>query len=330
MFPQDDRRRNRHSLQLLNIRASRLFVNSDLLKQERNSIFRAISLGRSKKGFDLSMSTFSKASHIATFGSHYSPSSLINKEISMINAEQEPMGIVKINCFIALLTNILKHKYFDWFMYLITLLSMIITTQDTPLINPESTMIKNMNILEKIISLIFFLEFVLKIWVFGLIKNRGSYFQQSLLNYVDFFNVIISFLLLIGVQTPHRNLQTLRSFRAFRIIKLIIFSNKDLNIIGDCMINSSVYVLKLLFFYGIFVFTFSLFAMKSLKGSLYHCQNLDSYFAEEEVKSKIDCFDFGGDWINNDTPYDNIFISFFTLFQVSSSEGWSFIMYCSI
>lgn len=93
------------------------------------------------------------------------------------------------------------------------------------------------------------------------------------------------------------------------------------------MINSSVYVLKLLFFYGIFVFTFSLFAMKSLKGSLYHCQNLDSHFAEEEVKTKIDCFDFGGDWINNDTPYDNIFIAFFTLFQVSSSEGWSFIMY---
>lgn len=72
-----------------------------------------------------------------------------------MNTEQEPTA-VKINCLIAFLTNILKHKYFDWFMYLITLLSMIITTQDTPLINPESILIKNMNILEKIISLIFF------------------------------------------------------------------------------------------------------------------------------------------------------------------------------
>ena len=272
------------------------------------------------KPMDISFSSVSKVSHMAIRGRF--TSTAMRESVS--NATRESIIAEKKTSHKEFLSRILKHQYFDDFMYLITLLSMIMSAEDTPLIDPLSSMIRWVNRIEKAISLIYILEFVLKTWIFGLFKNRSSYFQESLLNYMEFFNIIISFLLLIDIQTSNRTLQILKSIRAFRIIKLTIFSNKELNIIGDCMLNSSVYVLKLLFFYGIWVFSFSLFAMKALKGSLFKCESLD--LVEFTIVTMQDCFDWGGDWINSDTPYDNIFISFFTLFEISSSEGWSLIM----
>ena len=41
---------------------------------------------------------------------------------------------------------------------------------------------------------------------------------------------------------------------------------------------------------------------------------------------KEDCFDYGGDWVNSDFPYDNILQSLFNLFIISTSEGWVVFM----
>ena len=72
------------------------------------------------------------------------------------------------------------------------------------------------------------------------------------------------------------------------------------------------------------MYVFSLFGMKYLKGLLYTC---DIMIPEIKIHDKFDCFDFGGDWVEADYTYDNILKSFFTLFVISSSEGWSVLMY---
>lgn len=37
---------------------------------------------------------------------------------------------------------------------------------------------------------------------------------------------------------------------------------------------------------------------------------------------KQDCFDYGGDWLNNDYNFDNIMASMLNLFVLSTTEGW--------
>ena len=48
------------------------------------------------------------------------------------------------------------------------------------------------------------------------------------------------------------------------------------------------------------------------------------------IAGKWDCINFGGDWINNDYNFDNIAEAMKTLFVMSTTSGWSDIMYLSI
>lgn len=270
-----------------------------------------------KKPNDLTNSVASNFSHYLPAGSPITP-----QHFSVV---QQPIGELKLqkvvpsNDIIVFLTKVYENKYFDYFLNLLALTSMIINTLDTPIIDPDSEFISKLNTIEIIISTIYIIEFILKIWIYG--KN---YFQQSFFNYIDFFNAMVSLFLLIGFQDERRVLKVMKSLRAFRLVRALFVFNKDLNIFGDCLVNSFIYVIKLLFFYGLFVLCFSLFAMKNLKGKLFHCVDFDH---ETHIETKQDCFDIGGSWINSDTPFDNIFIAFFTLFEVSTSEGWSIIMF---
>lgn len=69
----------------------------------------------------------------------------------------------------------------------------------------------------------------------------------------------------------------------------------------------------------------ALIPLKYLKGALYKCVTLE-HEVVEHIKYKEDCFDYGGDWVNSDFPYDNILQSLFNLFVISTGEGWIFFM----
>ena len=308
------------SLQFLsvNYRSS----NTHFLKQERASLFRALSIKSSKKPMESScLAGLSRVSYTTNQGSNSFPNSIIRE--SFIIPIERDIKLVHSSELKQIMTKILVNKFFEMFMFLVALLSLILISQDTPLINPLSPLIQNLDKLEIAISAIYVTEFLIKIWVLGIFQGKNSYFQQSFFNFIDFFNVILSLLFICQIKDSKRALHILKSIRAFKIIKIILFSNKDLNIMGDCIVNSFIYVIKLLFFYGIFIFCFSLFAMKYLKGTMFRCVNIDKEF---HINTRQDCFDHGGSWINSDTPFDNIMIAFFTLFEVSTSEGWSFIM----
>lgn len=49
-----------------------------------------------------------------------------------------------------------------------------------------------------------------------------------------------------------------------------------------------------------------------------------------EIPSYIDnkwtCLDNGGEWVNADQQFDNVFQAMSTLFQISTTEGWVDIM----
>lgn len=55
---------------------------------------------------------------------------------------------------------------------------------------------------------------------------------------------------------------------------------------------------------------------------MYYCSG-----AEVEVRTKTECFDYGGSWINSDYNFDNILSAMATLYVLASTEGWIGLMF---
>ena len=62
-------------------------------------------------------------------------------------------------------------------------------------------------------------------------------------------------------------------------------------------------------------------------GKLYYCDksNISNLF-QKLILTKNDCFDYGGDWVNQDYHYDNVLQSMTSLFIVSSTVDWIALM----
>lgn len=48
------------------------------------------------------------------------------------------------------------------------------------------------------------------------------------------------------------------------------------------------------------------------------------------VNTKWDCLNSGGEWLNRDYNFDNIFNSIITLFNMISTEGWTNVMFYGV
>ena len=47
-------------------------------------------------------------------------------------------------------------------------------------------------------------------------------------------------------------------------------------------------------------------------------------------KTKFDCYNWGGTWVNFERNFDNILIAMLTLFEMMSSEDWLSTAYMGI
>lgn len=70
----------------------------------------------------------------------------------------------------------------------------------------------------------------------------------------------------------------------------------------------------------------ALYPLKYLKGKYYKCVGLEEHLLEH-IHYNSDCYDYGGDWINQDFSWDNIFLSLLNLFIISTCEGWVVLMH---
>ena len=54
----------------------------------------------------------------------------------------------------------------------------------------------------------------------------------------------------------------------------------------------------------IFFLLFGILGVNSFKGAFYYCDNIDLDIYP--IINKLDCFDYGGNWVNSDYNFDNI------------------------
>ena len=49
-----------------------------------------------------------------------------------------------------------------------------------------------------------------------------------------------------------------------------------------------------------------------------------------QLKTKWECFDYGGEWVNKDANFDDVFRGLLTMFEIITTEGWIDIMWSGV
>jgi hypothetical protein len=183
-------------------------------------------------------------------------------------------------------------------------------------------------------TVIFFLEMVLKILSLGFLFNgEGSYLRDGWCM-LDFVIVMIS---LISIPLKQYNFTYLKSIRMLRVLKPLrmIQRLRSLRLAIVSLIKSVPNIANLLVIIAFFIFLFAILGTTLFKGKFARCdteQLTDLSYQDNLrlIRSKEDCLNYGGDWVNPDLNFDSTPTAFITLFTVMSTEGWIGVMWDSV
>ncbi|KRX08462.1 hypothetical protein PPERSA_12943 [Pseudocohnilembus persalinus] len=199
------------------------------------------------------------------------------------------------NQFRQLMYYICGQNWFEWAVIGLILFSSIILVLDDPFKDPKSSFKKILNYADMVITLLFVLESLIKIIAYGFLFNGKYSYLRSISNCLDFLIVIFS---TIGVFYASDNglekVKVLRILRVLRPLRLIS-KNEGLKL----AINSLILSIP---------------------------QIIDEV-KQEDIITKQDCFDYGGDWVNQAFNFDNLLNGMVTLFVLSTTEGWVSMMW---
>jgi len=85
----------------------------------------------------------------------------------------------------------------------------------------------------------------------------------------------------------------------------------------------------------LFLLLFAILRTNFFKGTFYSC-NLESIGKDfstalvEHVVDKFTCLDYGGEWVNQLSNFDNVKNSMITLFNIMTTEGWIDVMWLAV
>ena len=73
---------------------------------------------------------------------------------------------------------------------------------------------------------------------------------------------------------------------------------------------------------ALFLMIFAITGINLFKGRFFYCSIPDNI----NIRTKTDCLEAGGSWLNMPENFDNIFNAMMSLFDMMSTEGWQNIM----
>ena len=144
---------------------------------------------------------------------------------------------------------------------------------------------------------------------------------------IDFIIVAFS---LVSVFSLGGDLKFIKVFRMIRVLRplRVISRNEGLKIAVQSLLNAIPDVFNVLVISGLFFTLFGIFGTNYFKGRFSYCL-LDNVGAQlqESLKTKWECLNSGGEWLNHDSTFDNVFRSILSLFIMSTTEGWVGMMW---
>ena len=200
-----------------------------------------------------------------------------------------------------------SHRYFVAFMFLSVICSLVILAMHDPYQSKYSKFNRTLTYIDVVI----FITFAFELFIELIVHERGWLSAKI---------VMQTFISLIYLIYFTYELDSIKILLIFRLFLLIDFS-KELKLTFKALLRSLLDILQLFFFFLLITVVFAIIGVKCFKGAFWYCNGLETEYLEA-IQSKTDCFDMGGDWLNHDFNFDNIFTAVEYMFVVANSEGW--------
>jgi hypothetical protein len=169
-----------------------------------------------------------------------------------------------------ILKKLVKWKYFDWVVLAIIIISSILLAIDNPLNDPEGDLAITIGYLDLIITILFTIECVIKIIVFGFAFNGPLSYLRNGWNVLDFLIVVLSLISLSSSGSGDLSkIKALRTFRVLRPLRLIS-RNENLRLVINALIRSIPNVGNVIIICVFFFTILGVICVNYLKGAMYY------------------------------------------------------------
>ncbi|XP_008940730.1 PREDICTED: sodium channel protein type 5 subunit alpha-like, partial [Merops nubicus] len=223
---------------------------------------------------------------------------------------------------------IVEHSWFESFIIFMILLSSGALAFEDIHINERKTIRNMLAFLDKMFTVIFVLEMLLKWVAYGFKK----YFTNAWC-WLDFLIVDVSLINLLGSSFgPVKTLRTLRALRPLRALSRF----EGMRVVVNALLGAIPSIMNVLLVCLIFWLIFSIMGVNLFAGKFGKCVNLTEEDSElnKSINDIADCKMYNNTgkifWVNVKVNFDNVGSGYLALLQVATFKGWMDIMYAAV
>eukprot|EP00958_Prasinococcus_capsulatus_P012482 scaffold1248_cov393-Prasinococcus_capsulatus_cf.AAC.4 len=226
---------------------------------------------------------------------------------------------------------ILNTKWFQPFILICIIASSLVLAVEHP--GAPSHVREGTDVTLKVFTGIFLVEMIIKLCALGI---RG--YVKDRWNWLDGFIVVLSVVsdaFDLAAAGSNINVPYLKSFRTIRVLRPLrtITNVPELKIVVNALLLSFPGLSNMFVFLGLFWLVFGVLGLSLFRGKFRHCVDALG-IRVYDVDTKAQCLARseadGYTWINTRSNFDNIYEAIFTLFEMSTTEGWLDVMHNGI
>ena len=224
---------------------------------------------------------------------------------------------------------VVLHPAFDIFILFLIVLNAVVLSMNDPSLKHKPELAKVLSVLDIVITILFFCEMVIKIYVFGLWNAKNAYLRDTW-NRLDCFVVFTAAIAIF--------FKNLFFFRALRIIKLAVKST-EVKLIISSLFEAVPAMGNVVLVCSFAWLIFGIVGLQLFMGSFYYCNDdqiediqhcngtyivvhRDAFGEYEEEHER--------EWLNTRYNFDHIGSAITALFECAVGEGWAAIMLTGI
>ena len=197
-----------------------------------------------------------------------------------------------------------QNPYFEQFiLHLIGLNSLFMALEEPILV--EGYAKDTLKLFGDIVSVLFIIECVLKVFVMGFVIGKKTYLRDSF-NQLDFVIVVISIVAWVLESLEGFDISFVRAFRALRALRplKLVSKNEGMKLVVNSILNSIPSLINVGLISILFYFVFGVIGLQMLMGKVSQCFDAGG----DPIKlNKADCLAAEYEWVVPPNNYDNIF-----------------------
>ena len=190
------------------------------------------------------------------------------------------------NSFRIWLKNFTENSYFEGFIYHMIALNSLLLMLDEPILKDQyqKTTIDTMLL---IISIIFIVECVSKIMVYGLVIGPKTYLKDNW-NVLDFVIVFFTVLTWILESFDSIDIGFMRGFRALRALRplRVVSKSEGIKTVVNSLLEAIPALLNVILIIFLFLLVFGILGVQLFSGSIATCNNPDPSITDRETCEK--------------------------------------------